>query len=227
MSYIIKELNKDERPRERLIKYGRESLSDCELLAIMLKTGFKNKNVIELANELLIKFNNLNNLKDITIKELKTIKGIGEVKAIEIISAIELGKRIYLKQLEVNSTYKSAKEIYENSKYLFNNLKQEYFYCLYFDNKQKLIERKLLFMGTINQSTVHPREVFKHGLVLSASTIVCMHNHPSDDVTPSRADIDFTQCLTEIGKLIKIPVVDHIIVGSNNYYSFYDNNLIK
>lgn len=219
---IIKELPKEERPRERLLKYGSESLSDAELLSIILKTGTKDKNVKDLALEIL---NNtpLYDFKDIKKEQLIKIKGIKEIKALEILAVIELGKRIFICNSEcLRERYLNALDIYKNNKYLFVNKKQEYFYCLYLNNKQELIERKLLFMGTINKSVVHPREIFKEAYLLSATSIVCMHNHPSGHATPSFEDIELTKSLKEIGRLQGIPIVDHIIFGESEYYSFYE-----
>lgn len=222
MSYKVLDIPKEERPRERMLNVGCSNLSNQELLSIILKSGTKEKNVKEIALDLLT-MTNFEDLKDITINKLITIKGIGKVKAMELVASIELGKRIFLGQKEVvGKRMQKAEVIYEDSKYLFQGKKQEYFYCLYFNNKQELIERKLLFMGTINRSTVHPREVFKEAYLLSASAIICMHNHPSGSVDPSKEDISFTSSLIEIGKLQGIPVVDHIIIGDNKYYSFYE-----
>lgn len=221
----IKDIKKEERPRERLLNYGKEYLSNNELLSIILSTGTKNKNVKDLSQELLNKYN-LDDLKDIEVNNLIKINGIGKVKAITLIASIELGKRIYMKEPTINKKLKTPKEIYNETKYLFNNLKQEHFYCLYFNPKQELIGKKLLFKGTINNSTIHPREVFKEAYKLSAYSIICIHNHPSNDVTPSKADDYLTSTLVQIGKIQGIPVVDHIIVGDNNYYSYYDNKKI-
>lgn len=220
--YSIKEIPVSERPRERLKEVGVENLTDVEILAIILKNGTKNKNVKELSIDVLKEYN-ITELKDISINDLIKIKGIGEVKAIELISAIELGKRILLKEPKILKKLDNPKKIWESSRYLLNNKKQEYFYCLYFDNKQRLIERKLLFMGTINRSVTHMREIFKEAYKVSASSIVCLHNHPSNDITPSEEDIKFTRNLFKTGELQGIPVVDHIIIGDDNYYSFYEH----
>lgn len=214
-----------ERPRERLINYGVSNLSNIEILSIILKTGISGMNVKDVSTYLLSKYS-LFDLAEVSLYELEKLPGIGRVKAIEIVSCIELGRRIFLAKKDKLLQYHNAYEIWEDSKYLFYGKKQEEFYCLYFDNKQKLIERKLLFMGTINQSVTHPREVFKEAYKLSASTIVCMHNHPSGDVRPSKADIMFTDSLVKIGLVQGIPVVDHIIFGEDDYYSFYDNKNI-
>ena len=220
--YKIKDIPTSERPRERLKEVGVENLSNNELLAIILKTGTKNKNVTELSFDILKEYS-LKDLQDVSINSLTKIKGIGEVKAIELIASIELGKRIFIKKEEELITYKNPKDIWSKTKYLFTNKKQEYFYALYFNTKQQLISNKLLFIGTINQSTVHPREIFKEAYRLSASSIVCIHNHPSNDITPSKADILLTESLIKTGHIQGIPILDHIIIGETNYYSFYEN----
>lgn len=223
-NYKIKDIPLNERPRERLKEVGQSNLTNIELLSIILKSGTKEKNVKDLSIELLKKYNLLE-LKDISINDLISIKGIGEAKAIELIASIELGKRIFLKETKKLVKLDDPVKIWESSKYIFNGKKQEYFYTYYFNTKQELIEKKLLFIGTINQSTTHIREVFKEAYKVSASYIICLHNHPSNDVTPSKADKEFTQALFEIGKIQGIPVLDHIIVGDNKYYSFYENSL--
>ena len=217
----IKDLPVTDRPRERLINCGVESLSNEELLAIIIKTGTKNKSVKEIASEILIKINSLNNLEMININTFNSIVGLGKVKTMELMAAIELGKRIFLKKENKKINYNNPEDIYIENKYLFSGKKQEYFYCLYLDSKNNLIERKLLFMGTINRSIVHPREIFKEAYLTSSSSIICLHNHPSGDIKPSVEDIRLTKSLIEIGKLQGITLADHIIVSDNNYYSFY------
>ncbi len=224
-NYKIKDIPTLERPRERLKQVGVSNLSNKELLAIILKTGTKELSSLDLAIEILKKYN-LYDMKNITIRKLTSIKGIGEVKAIELLSAIELGKRICQSKENTFLNLKNAKEIYDATKDLFYNKKQELFYCLYFDTKQNLISKKLLFMGTINKSTIHPREIFKEAYLLSASSIVCLHNHPSNDVTPSKEDIMLTENLIRTGKIQGIPILDHIIVGEDNFYSFYNHKEI-
>lgn len=223
----LKEIPKNERPRERLLKHGTENLSNEELLAILLKSGTEGKSVKDLSLELLSEIKNIKNLKDISFENLTKMKGIGKVKAIELLASIELGKRIFLSSEEDDKKkLKKPEEIHESMKYLLKGKKQEYFYCLYFNNKQELIERKLLFMGTINRSIVHPREVFKEAYLRSASSIICVHNHPSNDPKPSKEDIELTRRLVEIGKMNGIPITDHIVITDDNYYSFFENNMI-
>ena len=223
--YTIKDFPLEERPREKVKQYGINNVTNKELLSIILKTGTKSINVEDLALSILRKYK-LHELKDVTITELTKIKGIGEVKAIELLAAIELGKRINYKTEEKKKKLNNPEVIFQEMRYLFIDKKQELFYCLYLNEKQELIDRKLLFMGTVNKSITHPREVFKEAYRLSASSIICMHNHPSNDLRPSKSDIEFTTSLVEIGKLQGIPVVDHIIVGDSSFYSFYEHNNI-
>lgn len=223
----VKDIIESERPRERLLSAGVEKLSNEEVIAIILKTGTKDKSVIDLSRELINIYGGFSNLENISVEKLKQIKGIGEVKAIELVTALEFGKRIFLeKDTHTKKRLSNAKSIWQAMKYLFYNKKQEYFYALYFDNKQQLISYKLLFMGTINRSVVHPREVFKEAYLVSASSIVCMHNHPSGDISTSAEDIKFTKSIYEIGLIQGIPVVDHVIVSNDSYYSFYENKNI-
>ena len=223
--YNMKNIPIEERPRERLKKAGPNNLSDRELLSIVIGTGTKNKNVEEVSIDILNKYK-LKELKEVTIKELKEIEGIGEVKAIKLVAIVELSKRIYVERLEIKDKLDTPELIFKKTKYLFNNLNQEYFYALYFNSKQELINYKLLFIGTINAAKVHPREIFKEAYRLSAYSIVVMHNHPSNDTTPSSEDKELTNKLIEIGKIQGIPVLDHIIVGNNNFYSFYQKQKI-
>ena len=222
-NYRMKEIPLTERPRERLKRKGREELTDKELIAIVLKTGTKDRNVEELALDVLNKYT-INSLGDVSLEKLIEIRGIGEVKAIELLATIELGKRIFLNVNKDTIKMQDPKSIWKYSRYLFYGKKQELFYCYYFDNKQQLIERKLLFMGTINQATTHTREIFKEAYLVSASSIVCLHNHPSNDVTPSKEDVLFTDRLMRIGNIHGIKLVDHIIVGDTSFYSFYEHS---
>ena len=223
---LIKDIPNSERPRERLVNYGASNLSNEELLSIILRCGTKNKSVKELSSDILKEFNSVTNLKNATLNKLLSIDGMGISKSSNIIAVIELYKRIYIKEDNLKKL-DCASKVFNYAKYLFNGKKQELFYCLYFNNKQQVIGKELLFIGTVNRSITHPREVFKYAYNYSASSIICMHNHPSGDVNPSREDIIFTDSLVEIGKIQKIPIIDHIIVSDNNYYSFLENGNIN
>ena len=217
----IKDLPENEKPRERAIKYGIDSLSNEELLSIILKTGTKNHSVKHLASLVLSTIKNINDLKDITLNRLVSINGIGKVKSIELLASLELVKRVYYEKEKINIKLNNADKIYEYFKDLFIGEEQENFYAIYLNTKSMLISYKLLFKGTINMSYVHPREIFKYAVIESAYSIIIMHNHPSNDVTPSIQDEELTYNLMNIGKTMGIPVLDHIIFGNDKYYSFY------
>ena len=225
MNYKIKELNDELKPRERLKKYGVDSLSDVELLAIILRCGTKNMNVLDLSNKILNDYNGINNLSNISLNALSKIKGIGEAKAISILACLELGKR----SLKINKdkiNINNGKVVYDLFKYDYINIYQEHFVILFLDVKKNLITKELLYVGTISNAIVHPREVFKSAIKNNASYIILLHNHPSGDSTPSNADINLTKIIKEAGNIIGIPLIDHIIIGYNNYYSFYDKERI-
>lgn len=226
-SILIRDVPREERPRERLIRYGARNLSTNELIAIILKTGTKDFSSKYLANEVLKMVKEVSELKNITLSKLININGIGVVKAIEFLAALELGRRVYeAKPLDNNLKCNSAEKIFRHFRSELSGFNQEYFYCLYLNQQKMLIDKKLLFKGTLNKSLVHPREIFKEAYLSSAAYIICMHNHPSGNVIPSSEDINITDSLVNIGKIQGIPVIDHIIIGDNNYYSFYENGLI-
>ena len=221
---LIKDIPILDRPRERFIKLGVNYLSNEELLSIVLKTGVKGHSVKDLSNNILKEIKDITDLKDISLNKLISINGIGKVKAITLLSAIELGRRVYSNKDNINIKLNNSKEIYNFIKDKLIYIKQEYFYCIYLDNNNRLIENKLLFIGTLNKSNVHPREIFKYAYINNSNKIVLIHNHPSNNVLPSKEDILLTKNITDIGKIQDIHVIDHLIIGNNNYYSFYDNN---
>lgn len=225
---LIKDVPQEERPRERLVKYGAKNLSTSDLIAIILKTGTRDYSSKYLASEVLKLVKDVSDLKKLSLSKLISINGIGAVKAIEFLAALELGRRVYeSKPLDNDLRCNSAHKIFNHFKSEFSGVNQEYFYCLYLNSQKKLIDKKLLFKGTLNRSLIHPREVFKEAYLSSAAYIICIHNHPSGNVIPSNDDINITNTLVEIGYIQKIPVIDHIIIGENNYYSFYENGLIE
>ena len=200
-------------------------MSDEELISIILKTGTKGISVKEVSLKLLENVGDIKRLKDIGINTLMRINGIGRVKAIEIKAAIELGRRIYIENNKLNGVIlNNSLKIYEYFKDLVGNKKQEYFYTVYVDTKGRYIDKKCLFVGTINNSIIHPREIFKEAYLLSANGIICIHNHPSGDPTPSKEDMMITRKIKEIAVIHGIRLVDHIIVGIDSYYSFYEDN---
>ena len=219
----IKDMANDEKPRERLMSVGVSNLSNEELISIILKSGTKGYSVKQISSLVMSEYKNLDNLKNITVNKLSLIKGIGKVKAIELVASLELGKRVYYKKEKTDIILNNSELIYEYFKDLYYHEKQENFYAIYLDTKNKLISYRLLFKGTLDSSSVHPREIFKYAFLESAHSIIVMHNHPSGDATPSNQDIEITKHLIDTGKIIGIPVIDHIIIGNEKYYSFYEN----
>jgi DNA repair protein RadC len=223
---LIRDYEKNDRPRERLVNDGPESLSTQELLAIILRTGTKNESVLQLSNQILKHFDGLRMLMNASIEEMISIKGIGVTKAIQLIASFELGKRINRLQFEDRYSVKSPDDC---AKYMMDEmrfLQQEHFVCLYLNTKNQIIARETIFIGSLNASIVHPREVFKEAFRRSAASIICLHNHPSGDPTPSREDIDVTKRLVECGKIIGIELLDHIIIGEHKYVSLKEKGYV-
>jgi len=223
----IKDIPKGDRPRERLINGGVDKLSSEELISILFKTGTKNESVKDLSNKVLKQIDNIKQLKEVNYETLKNIKGIGEAKACSLLAAIELGKRINSKLDNINKMkVTNSNIIYDYYKDILVDKKQEYFYCVYLDTKNQIIKDKLLYIGTINESLIHPREIFKEAYLLSASGIICIHNHPSGNSNPSNNDKIITKQLKQAGDILGIRILDHIIIGKEEYFSFNDNCLM-
>jgi len=225
-SILIRDFPNDERPRERFIKHGPESLSNHELIAIIIQTGSKNESVLSLANKLLVHFDGLRLLKDASLDELKTIKGIGTVKAIQLLASIELGRRV--SNLVYSDRY-CIRSPEDAAKYMMNDMRfltQEHFVCLYLNTKNQVMHKQTVFIGSLNASIVHPREVYKEAFRRSAASIICLHNHPSGDPSPSREDIEVTKRLVECGKIIGIDLLDHIIIGENKFVSLKEKGYV-
>lgn len=228
MSTMIKDLPVTERPRERLLNCGVENLSNEELIAIILQTGTKDTSVKEVASEVLSTLDNISDLQNKNYKQLTKIKGIGISKASVLLAAVELGKRINSKCNNIHHVkVDNPGVIFDYYAELLGNKNQEHFYAIYLDNQKRIIEDKQLFIGTINQSLIHPQNIFKEAYLLDATAVICLHNHPSGNVMPSKEDIKMTKQLVEIGNLFGIKVVDHIIVGKDKYYSFFENGDIS
>lgn len=216
--YLIKDLPSQERPRERLENFGAKALSTYELLAIILRVGNKGQSVIDLAKRLVQELNQLSDLRTITLDELQTVKGVGKTKAITVLAAIELGERVLKQELDKIPIY-SPNDVYELLKYDLQGLKQEVLMALYLDLKSNLITKKVIFKGSLNQSLIHPREIFKFAVKFSAYNLILVHNHPSGDPTPSNQDIEVTEIIKKAGDILQIKVIDHVIIGGNSYTS--------
>lgn len=225
--YTIKDMPLNERPREKLYKYGSKSLSNAELIAVIIRTGSRNETAIQISQNLIsMDKKGIGFLSDASFEELTSVKGIGKCKAAQIISAIELGKRIAAQggedKIKVTSPTDIVNLIMEEMRFL----KKEHFRIAILDTKNHIITIEEISIGNLNSSIVHPREVFNIAIRRSANSIILIHNHPSGDPTPSREDINITNRLIEAGSIIGIRVLDHIIMGNNRYLSFKERNII-
>lgn len=218
----IKEIPINDRPVERLINKGSEALSNDELLAILLRTGTKEMSAKDLGTLILNKVG-IGELRNITYEQLISIKGVGSKKAGTIMAAIELSKRMNQKVVNLRGEFNDPLKLYNHYREILKDKNQEHFYVVYLDIRNKIIKDKLLFIGTANYSTVHPRDIFKEAYLNGAISIVVIHNHPSGEVLPSKNDLETTKQLVAVGNLLGIKVMDHIIIGENKYYSFCEN----
>lgn len=225
-SLMIKDFPQDERPRERFIQNGPQSLSIHELVAILLRTGTKDESVLQLSNRLIKHFEGLRLLKDASLDEITSIKGIGKAKAIQLLAAVEIGRRISNLSFDDRYVIRSPED---GAKYVMNDMRflsQEHFVCLYLNTKNQVLHKQTIFIGSLNASIVHPREVFKEAFRRSAASIICLHNHPSGDPSPSREDIEVTKRLSECGKIIGIEMLDHLIIGDNKFVSLKEKGYL-
>ncbi|MBO0437859.1 MAG: RadC family protein [Vagococcus fluvialis] len=222
----LKQYQPEIKPREKAEKYGIEALSYQELIAIILRTGNKDKHVLDLSNEVLLNFDNLFELKTATIEELKEIEGIGPAKAIEIQAAIELGKRLTIEERQKKGQILSSVDLAEQLILEMKDYEQEHFMVLYLNAKNEVIKKKTLFIGSLNQSVAHPREIFKIAVKTSTARMIIVHNHPSGNPNPSKQDIAFTERIVECGRLMGIDILDHLIIGENSYISLKEEGII-
>ncbi len=224
--YAIKDLPSGERPRERLMKYGPASLSEAELLAIILRVGTYQENVVELSKRILME-HSLKDLCQLGIGELKRFRGINDAKACQIQACAELASRIYASRAEPKATIESSKDVHELIYPELRFTKKENFFCLYLDTRNSLIKKELVSVGNLNTSVIHPREIFRSAIRESANSVIMAHNHPSGNPEPSRDDIEITKLMISAGKLMGIHVLDHVVIGEAGYVSMADRNLVK
>lgn len=222
----IKDISKNERPRERLIKSGVKVLSNTELLAIIIEKGSKKENVLELTNKLLQKYN-LKSISRVDTSILKKFPGIGEAKACQIVSCFELGRRLSAFKQEDKIKINSAKDISRIFLPELSGLKKEHFIAVYLNSRNKIIKKETIFIGSLNSSIMHPREIFQPAIIESAAAIILIHNHPSGDPKPSDEDIEITKQLIFAGKLLEIEILDHVIIGDKNYYSLKEKGFFN
>ncbi|MCJ1908696.1 DNA repair protein RadC [Planococcus ruber] len=216
---MIRDVHAQDRPRERLVNQGAMSLSNQELIAILLRTGTKQESVLHLSNQVLLHFEHLHHLKDATIEEMTSIKGIGQAKAVQLLAAIELGRRLSSKQTDTKYTIRSPKDAASYLMADMTSLKQEHFVVLFLNIKNQVMHKQTVFVGSLNASIVHPREIFREAVRRSAASIVCAHNHPSGNPAPSPEDIAVTKRLVEASSIVGIELLDHIIIGDHQFIS--------
>ncbi len=224
---LIKFLAEDDRPREKFLQKGKSSLSDSELLAIIMGSGNKEESVVELARKILVSVNNnWHQLSLLSVKDLMKFKGIGEAKAISIISALEIGRRRAGQEIPEKSTLGNSNDAYLILKNQLSDLRTEEFWAIFLNNSNKVIHISQLTQGGISQSIVDVRILFKTALDHFATGIIIAHNHPSGSLKPSREDVNITQKIKEAGKTLAIQLLDHLIITQNSYFSFSDAGLL-
>lgn len=225
-NYTIKSIPVDDRPQEKLLKYGANTLSNSELLAIILRTGTKEENVIMLSQRILQEDGKgLRNLAEGTIEKFKSYKGISDVKAAKLIAVAEISKRmsaIKIEKIKISSPGDAAMVLMEEMRYY----QKEYFKIILLDTKNNIKKISQISIGSLNSSIVHPREVFHEAVLNLSSSIILIHNHPSGECQPSHEDIVLTNRLDECGKILGIKILDHIIIGDGIFFSFKEEGLI-
>lgn len=216
----IKDLHKHDKPREKLAIKGAEALKNDELLAILLGSGIQGKDVRKLSKEIISILEN--DFENLTLDKLCDIHGLDPAKASQIIASIELSKRYLIRS---SKRITSAQEVYDELK-PFSTKTQEHFLTITLDGASHIINRRTVFIGTLNQSIVHPREVFADAIADRAAGIIIAHNHPSGTLEASRSDIQITHRLKEVSKLVGIELLDHVILSKHGFYSFSDEGLL-
>lgn len=224
MSGGIKHWPEGERPREKLLQMGASALSKAELLALIIGSGdaASGRSALDLGRDLLLAFNDLRTLADASCVEMQRVKGVGPAKATCIKAALELAQRVKDQDRPIESftRFTSASQVFEHLNYEFRDRRKEYFMALLLDGKNRIITREQISEGSLNQSIVHPREVFHVAVRKSAAAMILLHNHPTGDPSPSPEDLEVTRRLCEAGELMGIKVLDHIIIGEDAFYSF-------
>lgn len=223
---ILKEYPIEDRPREKVKRLGIETLSNTELLAVLLRTGNKQESVIELSQRVLNEIGGIQNLQEIGYHQLITIKGIKEAKAITILAILEIGKRIS-RESQVRAIIKEPKDAYLYIRDRMEYEKQEKVYLLCLNTHLEVVKEKLLFIGSNDMSIMSGKEIFKETFLCGSNRIVIIHNHPSGYPQPSKEDIDITKRLEEMASKLEIEFIDHIIIGQNSFYSFASNMVLK
>jgi len=224
--HSIKNWPEDDKPREKLLKYGEHTLSDTELLAILLRSGTKGESAIDLAREILQKFKSFRNMSHTDIRKWKGIKGLGPAKISQVKAAIEIGRRFGKKgKPEEKPKISSSKDVVNILMPRMRDLKKEIFKIILLNSRNRIIGIEEIEQGTVNQANPLIREIFHKSLENFSTSIICVHNHPSGDSEPSKEDKEFTKKLVEAGSTLQVKVLDHIIIG-DGHFSFADSGLL-
>lgn len=226
LNLTLRDIPKEDRPRERMLQFGVHALSNAELIAILLRTGTLAESAVGLAQRVLKESGGIRKLVDMSTEQMTQIKGIGIAKSLQIQAGIELGRRLGQSSLDSYETIRSpedaARYVMEDLRYL----QKEHFVCLFLNTKNHVVGQETLSMGSLNASIVHPREVFRAAIRRSSASIICVHNHPSGDPTPSPEDIEMTKRLVEAGNIVGIEVLDHLIIGDQKFISLKEQGLM-
>ncbi|MCK5824265.1 MAG: DNA repair protein RadC [Ichthyobacteriaceae bacterium] len=223
----IKNWAEDDRPREKFILKGRNALSDAELLAVQLGSGSRNESAVELAKRILFSVDgSLNKLAKMSVEELTEFKGVGDAKAINILTALEIGRRRALDVDATDNVIRSSKDVYNMLQSMLVDLPHEEFWCLYLKQNNAVVKKELISKGGMSATVVDVRLVVRKALLQSATGIILAHNHPSGSLKPSHQDINITKSISKASELFDIKVLDHIIVGNYKYFSFADEGIL-
>ncbi len=221
----LKNWPEDERPRERLLRHGADTLSDAQLLAIIIRNGQGGRTALDLGRELLERCGGLDGIAQAGVREISGVKGIGPAKAAEIKAAFEIGRRHQLPTV-AGASFCSSRDVADYYRPRLKDARKETFHCALLDTKNRVLRNEVVSMGTLTASLVHPRDTFKAAIRESAAAVIFIHNHPSGDTRPSQEDILLTRRLVQAGDLLGIRVLDHIIVGNGDHFSFRDSGMM-
>ncbi len=222
----IREWPEEERPRERLLRYGPEALSDGQLLAVLLRTGHARRSAVGVARDLLSRFENLRALSAAGFAEMASVSGIGPAKAAQVMAALELGRRVQAQPLQQGMPLRGSRDVFEACAPYLRDLKKEIFQVVLLNGKNRVIRTVTIATGSLTSCLVHPREVFAPAIRESSASVLLIHNHPSGDPTPSPEDLALSRRLVKAGEVIGIPVLDHLVIGDGHYVSFVDQGLM-
>lgn len=225
---VIKEWPEEDRPREKLFEKGAESLSDAELLAIILRTGNAStgESALDHGRALISQFRDLKGIDSAPVNELRAIKGIGPAKTAQIKACLEIGRRMGREKWEAGLPLRSSEDVFRHFRSQFEKEKRETFYVVLLTNKNRRIRDVKISEGSLTASLVHPREVYNPVIRESAAAVVFVHNHPSGDPAPSQEDVEITRRLKEVGDVMGIRVLDHVVIGRDRYFSFSDRGML-